>query len=812
MKIYILIILLISSISLNSSELNDPKIALVLSGGGARGFSQVGVLKILEKYNIEPDYIVGTSIGAIIGASYASGYSANEIDSIIRNTNWDELFSLNSNGNRDKLFRDQKIIEDRNSLRLRFDNFKFEIPQAVSEGAHINIFLQDLFWNARVQSWGDFDNLKYPFRAIATDLVSGESISIKNGELSLAVRASSTVPLRYTPVKIKDMILVDGGVKGNLPVLAAKEFNPDIIIAVNTTSPLLNTDELEAPWELADQVVSILIKENINDNISYADVVVNPDLDGIKNTDFNKGADIISIGEKAAENNIKKILELIYSWNKEHDAFNNDNNRGKIGSIDIIGSSASFISELEYHLNSNFIGKDFDLKNEALIRDKINQYFRDKEYSFLNISDIKKTKGKIEIFINDGLISKIIINDKKGEFLVKRDLTFKEGDNLNGKSLTNSYQNLINNGYFKDVNIELNKDSLNDVIVNIDVNRLPSQNLMLGINANNERNTQLGVELLNNNIFGYGNRASLRFSGGTRDINGRISFENPRIGETFINLSTSFYYSHREIYTYSLDPEETRSNFYRKIINDEQKEQKFGFNLSGGFQLGKLGDLNVIYRFEKQRSYFFGSQVPDFYNLSTIKIESVFDTENDRAFPTSGYFARTFFESNLFSDPIAGFSKWFFNYRINYSIGKSTLTPSIIFGFADRTLPQLELFNFGGQYNFYGLRQFEERGRQVFKTSLNYRIKSPVELLFDTYLSIRYDLGSVWDQPEQIKLSGLRHGIGSGIAIATPLGQAEVSIGRSFFFSEFSNGAVNGPWLLYFYIGTDLGSFSDEIF
>ncbi|MCL5992134.1 MAG: patatin-like phospholipase family protein, partial [Bacteroidetes bacterium] len=288
-----------------------PKIAIVLSGGGARGIAQIGVMKELVKSGIPTDYIIGTSIGAIIGGLYAVGYSPEELDSIMVNTDWDDILSLGSEQDRSELFLDQKVIQDRSLITLRFNNFQFVVPEAISLGTKFNAFLQKLVWNALYQSNGDFDNLKYPFRSITSDLVKGRTVSLKSGNLVTAMRASAAVPLRYTPVRIDSMILVDGGLMANIPVEAAKEFKPDLIIAVNTISPLLPAEELSKPWNLADQVVSILMMYFSKLSSQNADILITPDIKEHSNSDFTHLDSLISIGETSTKKLMPEIEKII---------------------------------------------------------------------------------------------------------------------------------------------------------------------------------------------------------------------------------------------------------------------------------------------------------------------------------------------------------------------------------------------------------------------------------------------------------------------------------------------------------------------
>ena len=145
-----------------------------------------------------------------------------------------------------------------------------------------------------------------------------------------------------------------------------------------------------------------------------------------------------------------------------------------------------------------------------------------------------------------------------------------------------------------------------------------------------------------------------------------------------------------------------------------------------------------------------------------------------------------------------------FFYKSNYSFGIHTISPSVFFGFGDATMPFPEFFSMGGQDSFFGFREDEERGRQMVKGSLEYRIQSPLKIFFDTYLSIRYDLGSVWEQTEAIRFNDLKHGIGTSVSFDTPLGPAEFSLGKSFYFIKKPYGIAWGPVQGYFSIGMDL--------
>ncbi|MBI3786869.1 MAG: patatin-like phospholipase family protein, partial [Ignavibacteriales bacterium] len=232
--------------------LKRPKVALVLSGGGARGVAAIGVLKALEKLEIPVDFIAGTSVGSIVGGLYASGYSTQQLQRMVDTTNWNEVLSFNDDARRSDLFLDQKQAKDRSILTVRFEKLQPIIPQSFSTGQRLTNFLNLLALQGIYHPNPSFDNLRIPFRAVTTDLVSGKMIVIDKGDLAEAMRASMSVPLLFSPVARDDSTrLLDGGLISNIPVDVARDWGADIVIAVDVTSPLRPAANLGAPWEIA---------------------------------------------------------------------------------------------------------------------------------------------------------------------------------------------------------------------------------------------------------------------------------------------------------------------------------------------------------------------------------------------------------------------------------------------------------------------------------------------------------------------------------------------------------------------------------
>ncbi len=296
-----------------------PKLALVLSGGGARGAAQIGVLKAFERHHIPIDFISATSMGAIIGGLYASGYSVSQIDSLTVHTDWNEVLSLSDDTRRRDLFVDQKLARDRTFLAVRFQGLTPVIPSAVASGQRLTDWLNNQTLQALYHPNPDFDHLKIPFRAIATDLISGKRVVIGDGPLAEAIRASATTPLLFDPVERDSMELIDGGILANVPVDVARERGYDVVVAVNTTSGLRTADEMKAPWETVDQMMSISMQVLNLEQLKDADVVITPDIGRHLTFDLHGLDTLITQGDQSAESKIGAVEKLLQEKEEEID-------------------------------------------------------------------------------------------------------------------------------------------------------------------------------------------------------------------------------------------------------------------------------------------------------------------------------------------------------------------------------------------------------------------------------------------------------------------------------------------------------------
>jgi NTE family protein len=288
-----------------------PKVGLVLSGGGARGLAQIGVLKVLEENHIPIDLIVGTSMGSVVGGLYAAGYTIAELESIAVHSDWDKLLSFSEETKRSDLFVEQKQANTTGYLTVRFDGMQPVIPSSISGGQVLTNFFMNLSLQALYHPDTSFDDLRIPYRAISTDLYHGKRVILNHGSLAEAMRASVTVPFLFSPLERDSMALVDGGLLSNIPVDVAKDLGCDIVIVVNSTSSLNHETHFSAPWEIADQIMTIMMQSANRAQMDLADVVITPEAEGHTVSHFDSIGTLIGLGETEAEKKVAAIQDLI---------------------------------------------------------------------------------------------------------------------------------------------------------------------------------------------------------------------------------------------------------------------------------------------------------------------------------------------------------------------------------------------------------------------------------------------------------------------------------------------------------------------
>lgn len=278
---------------------DPPKVGLVLSGGGAKGMAHIGALKVIEESGVKIDYIGGTSMGAIVGALYASGYSARELDSLFRHTDLATLIQDDYPRGAKSFY--EKEDSERYALTLPFNNFKVTFPQGLSGGQNIYTKLVGLLYHVR--NVRDFNKLPIPFFCIATDIETGNEVVLNSGYLPEAIAASGSLPSLFEPIEVDGRILIDGGVLNNYPVEELKAMGAEVVIGVDVQHGLRDREELLSATEILLQINNFRTVGSMEEKAGLTDIYIKPDMDQYSVIDFDYGEAIIKEGETAARLN-----------------------------------------------------------------------------------------------------------------------------------------------------------------------------------------------------------------------------------------------------------------------------------------------------------------------------------------------------------------------------------------------------------------------------------------------------------------------------------------------------------------------------
>lgn len=430
------------------------KIGLVLSGGGAKGFAHIGVLKVLEEAGVKVDYIGGTSMGAVIGGLYASGYSAMQIDSIFRSTNFDELLQ-------DYIPRTSKTYFERRAdeqyaLTLPFNKFRVGIPTALSKGMYNYNLLSRL--TANVRHVRKFSDLPIPFLCVATNIETGEQVLLKDGSLPLAMLASSSFPSLFAPVELDGKLLIDGGVVNNYPIQEVREMGADIIIGVDVQDGLKDRKSLRDATRILVQISNMGMLERMKEKTQKTDVYIKPNVSDFTVISFDEGAAIIRAGEEASFAVYEKLKALGDSLSAPKSPAATFGNKIKIGKIKI--------GKLKNYTRAYVLGKlnikpdtdiTFDVLKEGINNLNATQNFSGIAYEFEENDGrddlvLQLTENPNRTFLKigahyDGLFkSAVLLNVTHKKTLFKNDVL--STDAIIGDRLRYNLDYYIDNGFY----------------------------------------------------------------------------------------------------------------------------------------------------------------------------------------------------------------------------------------------------------------------------------------------------------------------------------------------------------------------------
>lgn len=697
-----------------------PKIGLALSGGGARGAAHVGVLKVLEEMRIPIDYIAGTSMGALIGASYASGTPIEELEKRLESADWDDLFT-DTSPRPDRSF--QRKEEDQAKLmklELGVRDGSIRLPAGAISGQKLDSLFSIVTRNAPGVT--NFDRMPIPFRAIATDAETGKMVVFRRGRLPDVMRASMSVPGAIAPFPIGTNIYLDGGLTRNLPIDVVREMGADIVIAVNIASPLLKRKQIQSIVDVSLQMINILTEQNMQASLASLtdkDTLITPPLDTIGSTDFALVADAIAIGAAATREKTAALKQLS-------------------------ASEATFIA------------------HRAQQNARMERAFTSTD----KIDEIRVT----------GLV-------RANEDELKRTLGVEPGDAVDFRKLNIGVSQAFGTGYFERVNYSLSKESGRNILnVNAREKQWGPNYLRFGLSLAADsigegrfnmlmryQQTQFneaGAEWRHDVVFGRDRRFASQFQqpfAGTGIANSfsvlpgielarrpiDIFQEGQRLAQYQISTNTA---------TVALGADIGRNAIVR-----------LGFSRGNSDATINIGQL--LLPEVKARE-------------GGIRFRTQFDNLDDPSFPREGRVATLDYYTSLKSFGASNnYHKLDFSYQDQLTFGRHTVSLAGRYGQGfGGTLPVFDQFSLGGFLQLSGYRPGELLGGSVaFGRLAYYQRMSNLQNPFgkNVYLGVSGELGRVSDNFRSLSNSETKNSFGAFAGLDTVLGPFYLGYGRT---------------------------------
>ncbi|WP_432672439.1 patatin-like phospholipase family protein [Flavobacterium sp. SM2513] len=636
----LLLLLLVGFQNSFSQDKEKRKIGLVLSGGGAKGLAHIGVLKAIEEAGVKIDYIGGTSMGAIVGGLYASGYNAAQIDSIFKVSDFDQLL-------KDYIPRSSKNFYEKDSdekyaLTLPFDNWKVGVPYAYSKGLNIYGLLNKLLHNERHTR--DFKKLAIPFLCIGTDIEEGTQVVLDQGNLSQAIMASATFPSLFSPVLIDGKLLIDGGVVNNYPVDEVIKLGANFIIGVDVQSGLKLREELKNATSILVQLSNLQMMEKMEEKRARTDIYVKPDISDYSVLSFNDGDEIVKRGEESSFVVYEKLKALGTGYKKPRFVVNEDLS-------DTIQIAEIQINKLDNYTRAYVMGKLGFRTGETITYDKLKagidnlnatQNFSGIGYSFekklntdADVFKLNLVENPIKSFLRFGVHydnlykSGVLVNLNKKNLLFNNDVASL--DVILGDNIRYNFDYYIDNGFYWSFGIKSRYNSFNK---NVSANSLFGTDAVNSINLDfSDFSNQVYVQTIFKQKFIIGagfelknikiasetisNNTSVFRSNNFLSVFGNLKYDSldnlyfPHSGWYFSGSVQSFLYSSRKEdftkFTYLKSelshafPVSNRLTAIAKVSGGfaigEGQNPYFDFIL-GGFGFNKINNFDSFYGYD----------------------------------------------------------------------------------------------------------------------------------------------------------------------------------------------------------------------
>ncbi len=809
-------------------------VALALSGGGARGLAAIGVLKAFEEKGIEVEAVSGVSMGGIVGGLYAAGYTPNQLRTLVAQIDFDELFT--DGPKRTSMFLTQREERERYLLAVRFNGLVPVIPQGLTGGQKLTALLTDLTSKANYHCSGDFDRLPVPFRAVSTDVVTGQEVIHDNGSLSEAMRATMAFPLAFTGLERNGQLLMDGGMVKPVPVDLARRMSDSVsfVVAVNTASPLLAKDDLVTPVDIANQVTSIMTADKMQAQLALADYTIAPALDGFSATDFRHKDTLMQIGYESGLAAADGIIRLLQQYRSQM--------RYAILEVDADSADAIVAQELRDRLGGRWLNhRQLVVALKAVARDyALFRLQADLIPEGVTPDGVKLIRMRISAQlplrtteVRFQFSGNTIMDDSTlgAQFDGGSPMLFSDQLRRGVERIVDTYHAL---GYDL-AGVRSIRVSHSEQSVTVDVDEAIVRRVDI---RGNERTKDWFVRTRFPLESGdpYSTTSASR---GIADIYATDLFHSvfvelvpyrggaivgitveekqhrqARLGwhwddeyksEEFVELldddvggigvqlllhGTYGYDRHRYLAGVSADRifktyltgavRCYREQLERHLFDDEgrhtadRKEIRTGGEVRVGQQIARLGTLSAAVALENVK-YLHPGGARETFGLRVFKLESLVETFDRVPLPSTGkkHLLELWFAGEFLGGE-AEFTRFFTSLEAYFPIARDlNYHPKLALGLSRSDLPVSEKFYLGGPASFVGFRTHQLEGDKMFLLSNELRLKLPLRF----YLTARHDLGEVYTATDQVKLRNLRHGLGVLLTWDLPVGPLELGYG-----------------------------------
>ncbi|MCX7834934.1 MAG: patatin-like phospholipase family protein [bacterium] len=723
---------------LDTFSTSEQSFILVLSGGGARGFAHIGILRALEKQEIIPDLIVGSSMGAVVGALFASGYNTYEIETLMKKVDWTELFT--DKPSRKSMFLSKREFEEQGLLTLRFGSGGRPIvPTSFTSGHRLYAQLRKLFENAPFQPNPSFDSLKFPLRIVCSDIITGKQVVFSQGDLAIACRATVSYPLFFEPVPLDGMLLADGGISENIPVTVAKTIaDNQIVIAIDCTAPNEQFQKPQAPWEVADRVTTILQQEKNQQSRQQADILVTPQLHQFTSTSFVNLDSIIYCGEQAGN-------ELTHQLGNVGKKLGNKKSKGVV--IYGIPLDVKDLNELEK-----------PAQDEDEVRRRISQYYSSNGWVSGYIRSVDRTDSLTIYSIQPPIIKEILLEGSKLKWstISLGETGLKIGDYLSIADLDKTVDYLYGSAMF-DFVYPVREAVPGGIRLRFIVSERSLPIMKIGAGYDLHRGGSGLIQILYDNLFGITTHGSLKFLFGEKDVQTSAKFNADRL---YKNIGAA---------DFELNATKTEWQNFKRTQLPHVIYSRYGISFSVGQSVRRYSIVSFGLRYQQiqvEQDY-----IKHLYKVTPLFFRWTLDTEDQPPFPKEGSLITLLLESDQGKWSNAKYNRAFFNYNVvSLSTNRFTMGHQILGGFNSKNSPRSEWFRIGGPWDFWGLKTGELEARNMTLVAMNARYDLISRLIAETYLEARTNITWVsqndWDWRNNQRIVGW----GVGLALSTWIG------------------------------------------